>query len=92
MLRSFILKICAVYLNNIIVAGKSFEEHVKVEECFHEATELPFQHQVNFLGHFDSSKGVAIDTEKNMAVQPEIKDDARSSLELCIYYSRHQLF
>lgn len=102
-LRGLSWKICLVYLDDIIVFSKSFDEHLenlgKVINCLKEA-DLKinpqkcnlFKDQVKFLGHVVSSDGVATDPAKldsvtNWPIPKNVKQ-VRSFLGLCSYYRR----
>ena len=94
---------CLIYLDGVIIFGKSFEEAVenlqKVLERLHNAglklkpkkCEL-FAKSVSFLGHIISDEGVASDPEKVKTVQicpvPINQTETRSFLGLCGYYRR----
>ncbi|KAG5895588.1 hypothetical protein JTB14_002350 [Gonioctena quinquepunctata] len=97
---------CLVYLDDIIVVGRSFEDHVKnLEEVFlrlrNSGLKLSpkkchlFQKEVRYLGHVVSGEGVAVDDQKIKAVKdwPIPKDihQLRSFLGLCTYYRRYVL-
>ncbi|KAG5891946.1 hypothetical protein JTB14_002222 [Gonioctena quinquepunctata] len=97
---------CLVYLDDIIVVGRSFEDHVKnLEEVFlrlrNSGLKLSpkkchlFQKEVRYLGHVVSEEGVAVDDQKIKAVKdwPIPKDihQLRSFLGLCTYYRRYVL-
>jgi len=102
-LGKLISKICLVYLDDVIIFGKSFNEMLmnleKVFECFRSANlkinpkkcEL-FKKDVKFLGHVVSSQGVTTDPEKIAAVRewpiPHNKKQLRSFLGFCSYYRR----
>jgi len=96
-------KICLVYIDDIIVFSKTFEEHLRnldlVFTQIHEANlklnpekcKL-FQVEVPFLGHVISEKGIATDSKKTKAITewptPKTVRDIRSFLGLCSYYRR----
>ena len=97
-------KICMVYLDDIIVFSKSFEEHLQNlrEVCsrlktanlkLHPSKCSLFQKEVEFLGHKISEKGVSTDDRKIEAVKnwptPKNVKDVRSYLGLCSYYRRY---
>ena len=97
------LHVCLVYLDDILVPGKTFEEELanlrKVFERLKEAKlKLSpkkctlFQQEVTYLGHVVSEAGVAMDPEKVKVVQtwpiPKTIKEVRSFLGLCSYYRR----
>ena len=94
---------CLIYLDDVIVFGRTFEEHLErlrsVLERFKEANlQLNpskchlFQSQVECLGFIVSANGVATDPEKTKAVRdwptPRSASDVRSFIGLCSYYRR----
>lgn len=103
-LRGLSWKICLVYLDDIIVFSKSFDEHLenlgKVIKCLKEA-DLKinpqkcnlFKDQVKFLGHVVSAEGVATDPSKTESVMnwptPKNVKHVRAFLGLCSYYRRY---
>ena len=79
-LRGLNLKTCLVYLNDIIVLGRLFEEHVQnLKEVFSQIRSAGlklspkkcflFQTEVKYLGHHVTSEGVSTDPEKIKAVK-----------------------
>lgn len=89
-----------IYLDDIIVYGKTFEIHLKnLEEVFKRLSEanlklnaekcIFFQTQVSFLGHLVSEQGIGMDPEKIKAVQnwptPRNLSEVRSFVGLCSY-------
>ena len=71
---------CLVYMDDIIIIGRSFEEHLhhlqQVFECLKSASlkiqpsKCHFlQQKVNFLGHIVSSEGVSPDPSKMSKVK-----------------------
>ena len=101
--KDMINKSCQVFLDDVIIFGKTIEEtlsHYK-EFCTRiRAANLKlkpakcslFQTQVSFLGHIVSERGVATDPEKVSAVQtwptPKSRKQVRSFLGLIGYYRR----
>jgi hypothetical protein len=100
-LRGLTYDSCLVYLDDVIVIGRTFQEHIfnfrKVFERFREASLKPYpgkckllQKDVKYLGHIVSSEGICTDPEKLKAVQdwPTLKDkhEVRSFLGLCTQY------
>ena len=92
-----------LYLDDIIVYGKTFEIHLQnLEEVFKRLAEANlklnpekcalFQPQVSFLGHLVSEAGIAVDPEKIKAVQdwpvPRNVTEVRSFIGLCSYMRR----
>ncbi|CAC5424757.1 Retrovirus-related Pol polyprotein from transposon 297,Retrovirus-related Pol polyprotein from transposon 17.6 [Mytilus coruscus] len=96
-------KICLVYLDDVIIFSKSFEEHMKnLKEVFQrlKAANLKLnpkkcnflKTEVKFLGHIVSESGVATDPNtirsvKNWPVPKSVKD-VRSFLGLTSYYRK----
>jgi RNase H-like domain found in reverse transcriptase/Reverse transcriptase (RNA-dependent DNA polymerase)/Integrase zinc binding domain/Integrase core domain/gag-polyprotein putative aspartyl protease len=102
-LRGLDWRTCLVYLDDIIVLGKTFDEHLRnLGEVFRKlgAANLKlspkkcrlFKKEVKFLGHVVSVDGVGTDPEKTEAIRnwpaPEDKHQLRSFLGLCTYYRR----
>ena len=94
---------CLVYLDDIIVHSKTFQEHVsslgKVIARLREAgLKLSpkkcklFQPEVSFLGHVEGKEGIHTDPSKVQAVRdwpvPQNVTELRSFLGLCSYYRR----
>ncbi|KFM63976.1 Retrovirus-related Pol polyprotein from transposon 17.6, partial [Stegodyphus mimosarum] len=102
-LKGLSYEACLIYLDDIIIVGKSFEEHLenlrKVLQKLKEANlklcpakcKL-FRQEVTFLGHVISAEGVLTDSEKVSAVKdwrrPENVHQLRSFLGLCTYSRR----
>ena len=94
-------KICLIYLDDIIVYGKTFEEELeRLREVFlrlrkanlklkMKKCEL-FRPNMSFLGHIVSKEGISADPEKIKAVQtwpvPKNVSEVRSFLGFCSYY------
>lgn len=102
-LKGFSWKICLCYLDDIIVYGSSFEEHLNrlrtVLQCIKEAG-LTLNHQkcifgqskLKILGHLIDKSGVRPDPEKVEAIKnfplPKNISNIRSFLGICSYYRR----
>ena len=97
-------EICMVYLDDIIVYGRTFDEYLKnlclVFEKLKEANlkltpkKCTFFHrELRFLGFVVSDKGIAIDPEKIEAVkkypQPKNLKELRGFLGLTGFYRKH---
>jgi hypothetical protein len=102
-LRGLTSDSCLVYLYDVIVIGRTFQEHIlnlrKVLERFREARLKlnlgkcqRLQKDVKYLGHIVSSEGISTDPEKLKAVRewptPKDKHEIGSFLGLCTYYRR----
>ena len=98
--------ICLVYLDDIIVSGKSFEEMLEnLQKVFDRLREAGlklkpkkcflFAKEVSFLGHVISEDGIATDPAKIENVKnwpvPTNVTELRSFLGLCSYYRRYIL-
>ena len=94
---------CLVYLDDIIVFGKTFSETLEnltvVFDRFRQANlKLKpkkcafFQDEIKYLGHVVSEKGIKCDHEKTEAIQnwpkPENVSDVRSFLGIASYYRK----
>jgi hypothetical protein len=93
-----------VHLDDIVVYGNTFEEHLdRFADVLRrtEQTNLKlnpqkcrlFQRQITFLGHVISAKGIAPDPEKVEAImswrKPRNVTEVRSFMGLCSYYRSH---
>ena len=102
-LRGLTWKTCLVYLDDIMVIGKTFEEHLtNLEEVFSLMKEanlkfnskkcLLFQKEVEFLRHTVSANGIKTTKTKINAIRnwprPRDKQEVCSFLGLCTYYRR----
>ena len=102
-LKNLISKICFVYLDDVIVFGKSFEEMISnLREVFLRLREANLKinpkkctflsKEVKYLGHVISADGVATDSEKISSIKewpvPSNKKQVRSFLGICSYYQR----
>ena len=96
-------EICLIYLDDVIVTGKTFDDMLTnlstVLERFRDAgLKLKpnkchlFAEEVEFLGHLISSEGIRTDPKKTEAIRtwpiPGCLRDVRSLLGLCSYYRR----
>ena len=96
-------QICLIYLDDVIVSGKSFEDMVKnlgqIFERFQQAgLKLKprkcslFARQVVFLGHVISEQGIKTDPKKTECIDkwptPKNVHDVRAFLGLCGYYRK----
>ncbi|GBM64849.1 Retrovirus-related Pol polyprotein from transposon 17.6 [Araneus ventricosus] len=94
---------CLVYLDDIIIVGLIFEEHLhNIRKAFQREQKANlklspkkcrfFRKEVSYLGHIISDVGVKTDLEKIKAVvdwtHPETVHVLRSFLGLCTYYRR----
>lgn len=94
---------CLVYLDDIIVIGKSFDDMLcNLERVFDRLLRAGlklkarkcnlFATKVSYLGHIISQEGIATDPEKIKAVAewpvPSSVSEVRSFLGLCSYYRR----
>ena len=93
---------CLVYLDDIIVLGRSFEEHIKnLDSVFQQLCQSGlrlqpskcafFREEVRYLGHIISRDGVATDPDKTAKVAtwpvPTTKKDTQQFLGFASYYS-----
>ena len=99
-LGSLNMKICVIYLDNLIIFSNSFEQHlerldivltrlqqrVSADKCFF------FQEIIKFLGHVVSSCGLETDPDKIEKIKnwprPTNADQLRSFVGFCGYYRR----
>ncbi|GBM04785.1 Transposon Ty3-G Gag-Pol polyprotein [Araneus ventricosus] len=102
-LRRLSSEACLVYLDDIIIVGRTFEEYLNnLRKVFQRLQKANlklnlkkcrfFQKEVTYLGHVISAEGVKTDPDKIKAVvdwpHPETVHDLRSFLGLCTYYRR----
>ena len=85
---------CLVYVDDIIVVGKTFPDHLhhlgNVLSRLRQASQTPTQQQVCFLGHVVSPGGVSPDPSKTDVVAewpiPTNKKEVQQFLGLANYY------
>ncbi|UYV72285.1 K02A2.6-like, partial [Cordylochernes scorpioides] len=102
-LQGIPLETCLVYLDDIIVMGKSFEEHlINLERVLQKIRVArlklnprkckPFKEKVRYLGHVISRQGIQTDPDRTETVRqwpvPRDVHQLRSFLGLCSYYRR----
>ncbi|GBN95947.1 Retrovirus-related Pol polyprotein from transposon 297 [Araneus ventricosus] len=102
-LRGLTSEACLVYLDDIIIVGRTLQEHLNnIRKVFQRLQKANlklspekcrfFRKEVSYLGHIISADGVKTDPEKTKAVvdwpRPETVHDVRSFLGLCTYYRR----
>ncbi|GBO45434.1 Retrovirus-related Pol polyprotein from transposon 297 [Araneus ventricosus] len=102
-LRGLTSEACLVYLDDIIIVGRTFQEHLNnIHKVFQRLQKANlklspkkcrfFRNEVSYLGHIISADGFKTDPEKTKAVvdwpRPETVHDLRSFLGLCTYYRR----
>ncbi|GFT22001.1 retrovirus-related Pol polyprotein from transposon 17.6 [Trichonephila clavipes] len=95
---------CLVYLDDIIIVGRSFEEHLKYIRCVLQKQKEAnlklspskchlFRREVTYLGYIISAEGVRTDPDKISAVKEDWNcsmdvHQLRSFLGLCTYYRK----
>ncbi|GFV81445.1 retrovirus-related Pol polyprotein from transposon 17.6 [Trichonephila clavipes] len=68
-LEGLLYEACLVYLDDIIIVGRSFEEHLKnIRRVLQKLKEVNLK-LVTYLGHVISAKGVRTDPDKISAVK-----------------------
>nr|WP_253310135.1 reverse transcriptase domain-containing protein [Rickettsia endosymbiont of Ceutorhynchus assimilis] len=102
-LRGLTWRTCLVYLDDVMIMGNSFQEHLNnLKEVFDRFRNANlklnpnkcflFQKKVEFLGHVVSEEGIQVMEGKIDAVRdwpkPRDKHELRSFLGLCSYYRR----
>ena len=93
--------VCLIYLDDILVPGRNFEEELyNLQQVFERLQSAGlklspkkcylFQREVKFLGHVVSKDGVAVDPAKVQAIQdwPTLTNatEVKRFLSLCSYY------
>ena len=96
-------KICLIYLDDIIVIGKTFEDMINNLDCVFKRFEDSglklkpgkcqlFRREVEFLGHIVNESGVGTDPKKIECIKkwptPTSVTEIHSFLGLCSYYRR----
>lgn len=102
-LRGLTYETCLIYLDDVIIFSRKFEEHLlRLEEVFQRFRKVNIKpkpskchfccDQVNYLGHVVSSAGVHPDPQKVSVVKefpvPRNVKQVRSFLGLCNYYRK----
>ena len=102
-LRPILNKICLVYLDDVIIFGKNFEEMLanlrevlllldKANLKLNPKKCSLFSREVKYLGHVVSENGISTDPEKIECVRswpvPRNKKQVRSFLGFCSYYRK----
>ena len=100
-LRGLYWETCLMYLDDVIVVGRTFEKHVvrlhqvlpRLRDANLKLSSLKcklFLPQVEYLGHIVPAEGVATDPKKVEAIAawhtPRCAKEVRSFLGLCSYY------
>lgn len=95
---------CLIYLDDILVFGKTREEHlVRLRKVLSKIKEAGlkiapakcqfFARDVKYLGHRVSSNGISMDEDKIKCIQewpqPESQEEMRKFLGLCGYYRNY---
>jgi len=95
---------CLIYLDDVLVFGRTFEEHLeRLKLVFSRLKEAGlklspgkcklFQKEVNYLGHVVSPLGITADKEKTIKIKswprPSTADNLRTFLGLAGYYRNH---
>jgi len=101
--QDLVTKICLVYLDDIIVFGKTFEDMAEnLKQIFIRFRKANlkinpkkcslFERQVKYLGHVITADGISTDPEKTTAVAewpvPQSKKQVRSFLGFYSYYRK----
>jgi len=103
MLGDLNMKICVIYLDDLIIFSKTFEEHLQnINTIFNRLREFGlklapekcefFREKIAFLGHVVSSEGIETDPDKIDKIRnwpsPNTPDELRSFLSFAGYYRR----
>jgi hypothetical protein len=103
MLGDLNMKICVIYLDDLIIFSKTFEEHLhNINTIFDRLREFGlklapekcefFREKIAFLGHIVSSKGIETDPSKIDKIRnwpsPSTPEELRSFLSFAGYYRR----
>ena len=103
-LRGLTWSSCLVYVDDVIVMSKTFDQHHEhLAAVFPQIQEAQlklkptkchlFRREVKFLGHRVSRQGTAVDPEKTSAIGewpvPTCVSDVRTFLGICGYYRRY---
>ena len=96
-------KICLVYIDDIIVFGRTVEEHLEQLQAVFSRLKAAglklkprkchlFKQQVQYLGHLVSENGIQTDPEKIKVIhdwkEPSTVTEVKSFLGLCSYYRK----
>ena len=96
-------KVCHIYLDDIILASKTYEEHKRcLEKVFQKLKDAGlklspkkcclFKSKVKYVGHIVSANGIETDSEKTIKVSnwpiPKNADEVRTFLGFTSYYRR----
>ena len=102
-LAEYNLKICCIFIDDIIVYGRTYEEHLKNLQLIFQRTREAnlklcpnkcefFKRKVKYIGHVVSEEGVEIDPSKTEKVvnwpTPTSPEDVRRFLGFVGYYRR----
>ncbi|GFS37940.1 retrovirus-related Pol polyprotein from transposon 17.6 [Nephila pilipes] len=102
-LRGLSYEACLVYLDDIIIIGRAFEDHLRNFQRLLEKLKMVnlklnpskcnlFRREVGYLGHIISAESVRIYPENISAIKdwscPEDVHQLRSFLGLCTYYRK----
>lgn len=103
LLTDYNLNICCVFIDDIIIFGKTFEEHLQnIKLVFNRIREAHlkispgkcefFKRKVKFIGHVVSEEGVEMDPDKTERVinwpKPKTPEEVRKFLGFVGYYRR----